>query len=126
MSGRGRKARNLNADTTFNARHEVQKSFLLDGEVCEASDGTDLNVSSLVVGNNGFNAQPSRNNDAGTSACNGYLDGKLDKHSISGKSRHLCNFCLFDYLFTVRVIECKCIFCKNLDILVMFPVIWYF
>lgn len=83
VRGRGRKVRNLNADTTSNARREVKKSLLPHGEVCEGSGSTDLNGSSLVVGNNGFNAQASRNNDAGTSACNGYLDGKLDKHSIS-------------------------------------------
>ncbi|XP_022143309.1 uncharacterized protein LOC111013209 isoform X2 [Momordica charantia] len=88
VRGRGRKVRNLNANATSNARREVQKSFLPHGEVCGTSGGTDLNGGSLVVSNSGFNAQASRSDDAGSSAvCNGYLDGKLDKHSVSVRPR---------------------------------------
>ncbi|XP_038891899.1 uncharacterized protein LOC120081240 isoform X2 [Benincasa hispida] len=84
VRGRSRKVRNLNANTASTAKREVQKSFLPYGEVCGTSGGTDLNGGSLVVCSNGFNPQASRSEDAGSSACNGCLDGKLDKNSISG------------------------------------------
>lgn len=114
VRGRGRKVRNLNANNTAsNGKREVQKSFLPHEEVCGTSGGTDLNGGSHVVGNNGFNAQAWRSDDAGSSACNGFLDGKLDKHSISGKLRFFYNFCLFGYLFTVRMIQQNCILFVN-------------
>ncbi|KAL0549354.1 hypothetical protein IC582_013835 [Cucumis melo] len=86
VRGRGRKVRNLNANTSSNGKREVQKSFLPHGDVCGTSGGTDLNGGSLVVSSNGFNLQASRSEDAGSSACNGCLDGKFDKNSSSGFS----------------------------------------